>query len=129
MLEMLESNNILSQATRNSLVIIDELGRGTSTHDGFGLAWSIAWQLSQTIHCRILFATHFHELTALAAKAPSLNVQNYHVDAQVDKDTITFLYHLERGACTKSFGVHVARLCNFPLRVIEIATAKAKQLE
>jgi len=125
MAEMLEASAILSQATSRSLVIIDELGRGTSTADGFGLAYAITEKISRT--CIGLFATHFHELAALEQeKAP---VKNMHVSANVTNDNITFLYKLEQGPSDRSFGIPVAKLANFPDRVIQTALKKSHQLE
>lgn len=135
MIEMLETSSILATATHNSLIIIDELGRGTSTYDGFGLAWAILENLISEKHCFTLFATHFHELTQLSTKYE--NVENLHVVAHVDKDEnnesneddITLMYNVEPGISDKSFGIHVAELVKFPNKIINMAKRKASELQ
>lgn len=137
MIEMLETSSILATATHNSLIIVDELGRGTSTYDGFGLAWSILEHLISEKHCFTLFATHFHELTELATKYND-KVSNLHVVAHVEKndeqndeneDDITLMYKVEPGISDKSFGIHVAELVKFPNKIVNMAKRKASELQ
>lgn len=119
MVEMVETAGIVRAATDKSLVIIDELGRGTSTYEGCGLAYSIAEHLAKETNCMTLFATHFHEITDLAQFCST--AKNYHMLAMVDNESFTLLYQLVPGVVEKSFGIQVARLAGFPEDVIQMA--------
>jgi len=129
MAEMLEASCILNTATARTLVVIDELGRGTSTSDGFGIAWAIARYLVKDKRCFTMFATHFHELAALQDSEEG--VRNKHATAAVDAASgqLTFLYALADGAADQSYGAHVAELAGFPKHVTEVARRKAAEME
>ncbi len=118
MVEMVETANILNNATPRSIVILDEIGRGTSTLDGLSLAWAIAERLSEN-GCRTLFATHYHELTTLAESQPK--VKNEHVKIREWKDDIVFLYQIEEGKSDRSYGIHVAKIAGVPKDVVKRA--------
>jgi DNA mismatch repair protein MutS len=119
MVEMTETANILHHATPSSLVILDEIGRGTSTLDGLSLAWAIAETLASR-GCRTLFATHYHELTSLAERLPS--VTNLHVAVREWEDRVIFLHRILAGRTDRSYGIHVAKLAGLPAETIDRAT-------
>jgi len=127
MVEMVETANILRHATGKSLVILDEVGRGTSTFDGLSLAWSIAEYLHDQVHCRTMFATHYHELTALARTRRGVN--NFNVAVQEYGDDVIFLRQILPGAADRSYGIHVARLAGVPDPVLERAKSILELLE
>lgn len=127
MVEMSEAANILKAATRRSLVILDEIGRGTSTYDGLALARAIAEYLYQTCQSKTLFATHFHELTALARDFPG--VLNQRVAVQENRDQVVFLHKIVPGGADRSYGIYVAQLAGLPAPVLERAQRLLTQLE
>lgn len=127
MAEMQEAAGILSGATENSLVILDELGRGTSTHDGMALAWAIAKHLAEKTRCKTLFATHYRELARLAEEVPG--VMNLHAAAREWKGEVVFLYRILPGVAERSYGIQVAKLAQLPEEILREAEAKLMQLE
>jgi DNA mismatch repair protein MutS len=127
MVEMRETSKILLTATKKSLVILDEIGRGTSTFDGLAIAWSVGEYLDEVIGCRSLFATHYHELTELAVS--SEHVGNRSVSAQEVEGELVFLHRLVEGSVSRSYGVAVAKLAGIPERVLSRARAILKALE
>lgn len=127
MVEMNETAAILNNATERSLVILDEIGRGTATFDGLSIAWSVAEHLHDNIKCRTLFATHYHELTALSRKREA--VQNYNVAVREWNDKIIFLRKIIAGTADKSYGIQVARLAGLPKEIIERAKEILSHLE
>ena len=127
MVEMTETANILNNATSRSLVILDEIGRGTSTFDGLSLAWSIVEHLHNVVGAKTLFATHYHELTELAARLP--RVRNCNVAVREWNEQIVFLRQIVEGATDKSYGIQVARLAGVPKTVIDRAKEILSNLE
>lgn len=126
MKEMVETAGILRNATKDSLVIIDELGRGTSTYEGCGLAWAIAEHLAMNTKCFTLFATHFLEITALAGE--NNGVKNCYMAAYANEEAFTLLYQLKQGVTDKSFGILVAKLVKFPAATVEFAEDTYKKI-
>ncbi len=127
MVEMCETANILNNATQQSLVILDEIGRGTSTFDGLSLAWSILEHLHNQVGAKTLFATHYHELTELAARLPRL--KNFNVAVREWRDQVVFLRKIIEGGTDKSYGIQVARLAGVPSPVLERAREILRNLE
>ncbi|MBL9106876.1 MAG: DNA mismatch repair protein MutS [Myxococcales bacterium] len=127
MVEMREAAAILSQATSRSLILLDEIGRGTATFDGLALAWAITEFLHDQVGCRTLFATHYHELTALADKLAGL--RNVHVAVHEERGTIVFLHRVEAGAAERSYGIQVGRLAGLPASVLRRAHKLLGRLE
>ena len=127
MVEMTETANILNNATARSLIVLDEIGRGTSTFDGLSLAWSIVEFLHNQVGAKTLFATHYHELTELAARLPRL--KNFNVAVREWHDQIVFLRKIVEGGTDKSYGIQVARLAGVPKEVLERAKQILSNLE
>ncbi len=127
MVEMTEMANILRNATANSLVLVDEIGRGTSTYDGLSLAWACAIDLAQRLKAYSLFATHYFEITELAEQLD--DVANVHLDAVEHGQDIVFMYHLKHGPANQSYGIQVARLAGLPDQVLRVAEDKLSALE
>jgi DNA mismatch repair protein MutS len=127
MVEMMETANILHNATDRSLVLMDEIGRGTSTFDGLSLAWACGLHLAQEVKAFTLFATHYFELTALPETAD--NTVNVHLDATEHNDNIVFLHSIQEGPASQSYGLQVAKLAGIPRDVIDLAKQQLQQLE
>jgi len=119
MVEMTEVSNILHNATNNSLLILDEIGRGTSTFDGLSIAWSVIEFISNTLSAKTLFSTHYHELTELEGLLEG--VKNYQVSVKEFNNTIIFLRKIIRGGASRSFGIEVASLAGLPTEVLNRA--------
>jgi DNA mismatch repair protein MutS len=127
MVEMVETAAILNQAGERALVILDEIGRGTATFDGLSIAWATIEHLHENNRCRALFATHFHEMTALAAKLPRLH--NATVRVKEWQGEVVFLHEVVAGAADRSYGIQVAKLAGLPAAVIERAKVVLAKLE
>jgi DNA mismatch repair protein MutS len=129
LVEMQESANILNNATPRSLIVLDEIGRGTSTFDGISIAWSVAEYLHENpkVKAKTLFATHYHELTDLAEKFHG--IKNYTVRVKEDGDRVVFLRRIAPGVAERSFGIHVAAMAGLPRAVVDRADQILKNLE
>jgi len=127
MVEMVETASILNQATKRSFVVLDEIGRGTATFDGLSIAWAALEYLHEVNRSRVLFATHYHELTALAEKLP--RAANATVEVKEWRDEIVFLYRMVAGAADRSYGIHVAKLAGLPAAVLARADEVLSALE
>ena len=129
MVEMVEAANILHHASSRSLIIFDELGRGTSTYDGLSIAWAVVEYIHNhpRLRAKTLFATHYHELTQLAERLP--HVVNYNVAVAEQGDTVVFLHKIVPGAADKSYGIHVAQLAGLPRPIIHRAEEILEDLE
>jgi DNA mismatch repair protein MutS len=127
MVEMQEAANILNNATARSLIILDEIGRGTSTFDGLSIAWAMTEYIYKNVGARTLFATHYHELTGLAELLPG--VKNFNVAVKEWGDDVIFLRKIVAGGSDKSYGIHVARLAGIPREVVKKAGQILEQLE
>jgi DNA mismatch repair protein MutS len=127
MVEMTETANILNSATRSSLVLMDEVGRGTSTFDGLSLAWAAARHIAQKIGAFTLFATHYFELTGLPEEIPSC--RNVHLDATEHGRELIFLHSVKPGPASQSYGLHVAELAGVPREVVDRARDYLRRLE
>jgi DNA mismatch repair protein MutS len=128
MVEMKETAHVLRRATRRSLVVLDEIGRGTSTYDGLAIAWAVAEHLHDAVGCRAMFATHYHELTEIAASRAA-TCENWSVSAREHEGDVVFLHKLQRGAASRSYGVACARLAGLPEVVLARARAMLGDLE
>ena len=127
MVEMSETAAILHNASRNSLVLLDEIGRGTSTYDGVAIAWAVAEYLHDRLGCKAVFATHYHELTQLADRFP--RIVNYNVAVHESGDDVIFLHRLRPGGADRSYGIHVGRLAGLPPEVLSVAGDVLRSLE
>jgi DNA mismatch repair protein MutS len=127
MVEMSETSAILHTATRRSLVLLDEIGRGTSTYDGISIAWSVSEHLHDVVGCKTVFATHYHELTQLSDSLVA--VRNYNVQVREVGDQVLFLHRLQAGGADRSYGIEVGRLAGLPPTVLERARELLKLLE
>jgi DNA mismatch repair protein MutS len=127
MVEMIETSNILNNASEKSLILLDEVGRGTSTFDGISIAWAVAEHIVEKVKARTLFATHYHELTNLVLNMDG--IKNYNVVVKEWGDEVIFLRKIEKGPADKSYGIQVARLAGLPEEVIDKSKIILEKLE
>ena len=127
MVEMTEANRALQEATDRSLILFDEIGRGTSTYDGMALAQAMVEYISACVHAKTMFSTHYHELTTLADSIG--HMKNVHVAVRENNENVTFLYKIKDGPAGHSYGINVARLAGLPDAVLERAKGLQKELE
>jgi len=127
MVEMSETSAILHSATARSLVLLDEIGRGTSTYDGVSIAWAVSEHLHDRTRCKTIFATHYHELTQLAQDLAA--VRNFNVAVREVNDDVLFLHRLQPGGADRSYGIEVGRLAGLPVAVLDRARDVLKLLE
>ena len=127
MVEMKEARNAIVNATENSLILFDELGRGTATYDGMSLAKAILEYVALDIRCKTLFSTHYHELTEIESSYPS--IKNVHIAVKEDGEEVTFLHKIKNGPVDKSYGIHVAKLANMPKKVLDRANIILREYE
>ena len=127
MVEMNEANHALKNATKNSFILFDEIGRGTATYDGMALAQAIVEYITTCIEAKTMFSTHYHELTSL--EETHSTIQNVHVTVHEADDVITFLYKVKKGAADRSYGINVAKLADLPESVLERAKVLLKVME
>jgi DNA mismatch repair protein MutS len=127
LVEMQEAANIMNNATSQSLLLLDEVGRGTATFDGISIAWAIAEHVHDITHSRMLFATHYHELTSLTEHLSK--AKNYKVEVQEVENTILFTHRVIPGTSDHSFGIHVAKMAGLPPSIISRASQLLKQME
>ena len=125
--EMIEASSMIETATPRTLILMDELGRGTATNEGFGIAWAIAEHIVKEIKAFCLFATHFHEMTVMEQEVG--NVKNYYVSADVINEKLVMKYKIKQGVIDRSYGINVAQLLKFPQEIIQEAQDRARVLE
>jgi DNA mismatch repair protein MutS len=129
MVEMVETANLMNHATSRSLLVLDEIGRGTSTYDGISIAWAVVEHIHNhpELRCKTVFATHYHELTQMAEMLP--HIRNYNVAVAEDRGKVVFLRRVEAGGADRSYGIHVAQLAGLPKPIIHRAQEILEELE